>query len=306
MSALSLAISIGELFLLPMTRFGFELMHIFPNNFYIKWLSDSLLLCVWNYMFFLGNLSLFLLLPFAYFFIESQGLSFLRRPHRPFLARVSETCVLCCLLIFLLVCIVDLIYTLVLRNESFSFAILYFTSLSTPLLYSFVSLIGVFILLLSTPFGFVKIFDVMSDSMAPPVQSNTFKEQQYVVLTSADILIVKSHNRHQKRLFYNQQDLSTLPSNRSLPLLFYDGVYCRNNSKAFNGRCTLLNNNFEDLKVECDEHSGRSTKTLNAAFSVLLSKLKSLFNTCLAVWNSLKYPVMMILLVCFSVIFLFL
>lgn len=303
MSALSLAIAIGELFLMPMTRFGFELMHMFPNNFYIKWLSNSLMLCVWNYFFFLGNLSLFLFLPFAYFFIESQGLSFFRRPHRPFLARVSETCVLCCLLIFLLVCIVDLIYTLVLKNESFSFAILYFTSLSTPLLYSFISLIGVFILLLSTPFGFVKMFDVMSGSFLVPPLNSKYLDQN--LLYSADILIKKSQIRRNKIRNQENFDNLSLPSSRSLPLLFCDGVYCRNTEKSFERSCNFLNGKINNSIIISNEGGKRNINYLNTYFSIPSFKCKSLLSKCFTVWNSLKYPIMMILLVCFSVILLF-
>lgn len=293
MSALSLATAIGELFLMPMTRFGFELMYMFPNNFYIKWLSNSLLLCVWNYMFFLGNISLFLFLPFAYFFIESQGLSFFRLPHRPFLARVNETCILCCLLIFLIVCIVDLIYTLILKNESFSFVILYFTSLSTPLLYSFISLIGVFVLLLSTPFGFIKMFDVMSGSfLASP--SNSCLDKKFV--TSVDILIEKTQSRRNKMQKKTKFEVSSLSSSRNIPILFYNDVYCCNIKKNFD----FLNVKINNSKNYSNEPTKKTIKRTDFLTSSL--KYKSTMNKCFTVWNSLKYPVMMILLVCFSVI----
>lgn len=154
MCTCSLAVSLGAVVLLPFSVLGSEVLHSYPDNFYLKWLNWSFINSLWNYVFLLSNVSLFFLLPFAYFFIESQGFSFQQRP-KPLLSRVYETICVCALVIVILVGLAHVFYSLVLSEKlSVSFSIFNLPGLSIPLVYSFVSLIGVFLLLLSTPLGF--------------------------------------------------------------------------------------------------------------------------------------------------------
>jgi hypothetical protein len=102
----SLAVSIGAVLLLPISIISNEVLIIYPNSYYIKWLNSSLIQGgfnnfplgqiltlehfpgLWNYIFLFSNLSLFVLLPFAYLFTESEGFF----GHRKGLtARVYET-----------------------------------------------------------------------------------------------------------------------------------------------------------------------------------------------------------------------
>lgn len=69
----SLAVSIGAVLLLPISIISNEVLIIYPNSYYIKWLNSSLIQGLWNYIFLFSNLSLFVLLPFAYLFTESEG-----------------------------------------------------------------------------------------------------------------------------------------------------------------------------------------------------------------------------------------
>lgn len=69
----SLAVSMGAATLLPFSVIGSEIMQAYPDSYYFQWLNWPLIHSLWNYIFALSNLSLFILLPFAYFFIESQG-----------------------------------------------------------------------------------------------------------------------------------------------------------------------------------------------------------------------------------------
>lgn len=69
----SLAVAMGAATLLPFSVIGSEIIQAYPGNYYFQWLNWSLIHSLWNYIFALSNLSLFILLPFAYFFIESQG-----------------------------------------------------------------------------------------------------------------------------------------------------------------------------------------------------------------------------------------
>ncbi|CAD5211504.1 unnamed protein product [Bursaphelenchus okinawaensis] len=159
MCTFSLAVSIGAITLLPFSVVGSEVLLLYPDNFYFKWLNMSLITSLWNYVFLLSNVSLFFLLPFSYFFLESQGLSFHHRP-KPFLSRVYETIVVCVLVFIILICLANLAYSLY-QPEGLHLVIslMNVSNLSIPLVYSFVSLAGVGLLLVSTPIGFAKMFD---------------------------------------------------------------------------------------------------------------------------------------------------
>lgn len=72
--AFSLAVSTGSVLLLPISSISNEILHHYPSSWYIQWLNASLIHGIWNLIFVLSNASLFLALPFAYLFCESEGL----------------------------------------------------------------------------------------------------------------------------------------------------------------------------------------------------------------------------------------
>lgn len=74
--AFALAVSAGSVMLLPISSISNEILHHYPASWYIKWLNASLIHGIWNLIFVLSNASLFLALPFAYLFCESEGLPF--------------------------------------------------------------------------------------------------------------------------------------------------------------------------------------------------------------------------------------
>ncbi len=74
--AFSLAVSAGAALLLPISTISNEVLHRYPDSWYIKWLNGSLIQGIWNLIFLLSNFCLFLFLPFAYLFCESEGLPF--------------------------------------------------------------------------------------------------------------------------------------------------------------------------------------------------------------------------------------
>uniref|UniRef100_A0A0N4WRL1 Serpentine receptor class gamma n=1 Tax=Haemonchus placei TaxID=6290 RepID=A0A0N4WRL1_HAEPC len=125
------------------------------------WMSWSLINSLWNYVFALSNLSLFVLLPFSYFFIESQGFS---KNKNGIMQRVYETLAVCALLIVVVLCLVDVVLTLI----SSSVSLISITSVNLPLIYSFVSFAGVMLLLLSTPIGFAKMFGIVGEMTMEP------------------------------------------------------------------------------------------------------------------------------------------
>ncbi|KAK6028843.1 LMBR1-like region [Ostertagia ostertagi] len=122
-------------------------------------MSWSLINSLWNYVFALSNLSLFVLLPFSYFFIESQGFS---KNNNGIMQRVYETLAVCALLIVVILCLVDVVLTLI-SSSPLQVSLISITSVNLPLIYSFVSFAGVMLLLLSTPIGFAKMFSIVGE-----------------------------------------------------------------------------------------------------------------------------------------------
>ncbi|CAB0037681.1 unnamed protein product [Trichogramma brassicae] len=71
--ATALAISIGATLLLPVSIASNEFLLLYPDSCNVEWLNSSLIQGLWNFIFLLSNLSLFVFLPFAYLFTESEG-----------------------------------------------------------------------------------------------------------------------------------------------------------------------------------------------------------------------------------------
>ena len=65
----------GATLLLPISVISNEVLLLYPNTYYVQWLNGMLIQGLWNLIFLFANISLFILLPFAYLFIESEGFS---------------------------------------------------------------------------------------------------------------------------------------------------------------------------------------------------------------------------------------
>ncbi|CAG2120792.1 unnamed protein product, partial [Medioppia subpectinata] len=109
MCTFSLAVSIGTALLLPFSIVTNEVIILYPDSYYIQWLNDSLIHSLWSYVFVFSNISLFILLPFAYFFTESEGFSGSRKG---IMNRVYETFILLALLSVLVLGIMYLVCAL--------------------------------------------------------------------------------------------------------------------------------------------------------------------------------------------------
>lgn len=215
MCTCSLAVSIGAVFLLPISVLGTEVLHAYPDNFYLKWFNWSLINSLWSYVFLLSNISLFFLLPFAYFFIESQGFgfSFQQRP-KPFLSRVYETICVCILMIVIVVCLAHVFYSLFLSEKlSVNFSIFNLSGLSIPLVYSFGSLVGVFLLLLSAPLGFATMFDDSSKMLFNNNKDSKSIDSSSSSTTSANDSTTQDQLDYRVRLRSNPESPLTRPGN---------------------------------------------------------------------------------------------
>ena len=177
MCTFSLAVSIGSAFLLPFSIVTNEILLYYPQNYYMQWLNDSLIHGLWNYVFLFSNISLFVLLPFAYFFTESEGFG----SSRGIMSRVNETIVLLLLLMVIILGITYLLYC------TFGYSELALTNLLTiwhylPLLYSCISFFGVVILLVCTPIGFAVLFTVLGDLIVKPQFLRDIQQEYEVAL----------------------------------------------------------------------------------------------------------------------------
>uniref|UniRef100_A0AAY4CZ83 Protein LMBR1L n=1 Tax=Denticeps clupeoides TaxID=299321 RepID=A0AAY4CZ83_9TELE len=128
----SLSVSMGAVLLLPISILSNEILLSFPHSYYMQWLNGSLIHGLWNMVFLFSNLSLVFLLPFAYFFTESEG----------FAGSKKVIKVICA------------------NNNLWEYYL--------PYLYSCISLFGVLLLLLYTPCGLSRMFSITGRLLVKP------------------------------------------------------------------------------------------------------------------------------------------
>uniref|UniRef100_A0A8C6WKW3 Limb development membrane protein 1-like n=1 Tax=Neogobius melanostomus TaxID=47308 RepID=A0A8C6WKW3_9GOBI len=160
----TLSVAVCAVLLLPISILSNEVLLAFPHSYYMQWLNGSLIRGLWNLVFLFSNLSLVFLMPFAYFFIESEGFAGSRKG---VMARVYEAVVLLLLLALLVMGIVwvasALLHDNIARKSLYDMWEYYL-----PYLYSGISLCGVLLLLLCTPFGLSRMFSVTGSLLVKP------------------------------------------------------------------------------------------------------------------------------------------
>ncbi|XP_017122609.1 protein Lilipod isoform X2 [Drosophila elegans] len=170
----TLAVAEGAAMLLPVSIASNEVLLLYPNSYYVKWLNSSLIQGLWNHVFLFSNLSLFIFLPFVYLFSESTGFVGHKKGILP---RVYET-----FTVFMLMAIIVLVLTAVLSAvfgiEKFQFFwFLNLGSVHLPFLYSCVSFLGVMLMLICTPYGFVRLFGVVNQVLVRPLLLRDVNEE---------------------------------------------------------------------------------------------------------------------------------
>ncbi|XP_041097815.1 limb region 1 homolog-like protein isoform X1 [Polyodon spathula] len=161
----TLAVSVGAVLLLPFSILSNEILLCFPQNYYIQWLNGSLIHGLWNLVFLFSNLSLVFLMPFAYFFTESEGFT---GSKKGVMARVYETSVVLLLLTLLVLGIVWVASAIMDNNDASRESLYDLWDYYLPYLYSCISLFGVLLLLLCTPFGLSRMFSVTGQLLVKP------------------------------------------------------------------------------------------------------------------------------------------
>uniref|UniRef100_A0A672I2X6 Limb development membrane protein 1 like n=1 Tax=Salarias fasciatus TaxID=181472 RepID=A0A672I2X6_SALFA len=160
----TLSVAVCAVLLLPMSILSNEVLLTFPQSYYMQWLNGSLIRGLWNLVFLFSNLSLVFLMPFAYFFTESEGFA---GSKKGVMARVYEAVVLLLLLALLVLGIVWVASALL--HDNMARKSLYdLWEYYLPYLYSGISLFGVLLLLLCTPFGLSRMFSVTGSLLVKP------------------------------------------------------------------------------------------------------------------------------------------
>ncbi|CAK1545921.1 unnamed protein product [Leptosia nina] len=171
----ALAVSLGSALLLPVSIVSNEVLILYPKSYYVKWLNSSLIQGLWNHVFLFSNLSLFVFLPFAYLFSESTGFP----GCRGLKGRVYETFIV---LILLGIGMLGLAYVISawLKGDRSGIDALLNLWTYLPFLYSCVSFVGVLMLLVFTPLGFVRLFGVVGGVLVKPQFLRDLNEEYYV------------------------------------------------------------------------------------------------------------------------------
>lgn len=187
----TLAVSAGAVLLLPISIISNEVLLAYPNSYYVKWLNSSLIHGLWNHVFLFSNLSLFILMPFAYFFTEAEGFTGSRKGIK---GRVYETLVMLALLAVAvtgLVWVGSALFGQDLFEKQTSYDV---WNIYLPYFYSFISFLGVLLLLICTPVGFSRMFTVMGQLVIKPQFLRDIEEELNTVLLEEDDLKRKIEN----------------------------------------------------------------------------------------------------------------
>ncbi|CAN7981319.1 unnamed protein product, partial [Ixodes pacificus] len=181
----SLAVSLGAALLLPVSIVSNEVLLLYPTSFYIQWLNSSLIHGLWNEIFLFSNVSIFILLPFAYLFTESEGLPGSRKG---LVSRLYETFLVFLLVAALLFGMTFLLSAILDYGRDSIHSLFALWSGYLPFLYSCLSCFGVMLLLICTPVGFARLFTVIGELVIKPRFLRDIEEEQACTLLEEDDL----------------------------------------------------------------------------------------------------------------------
>ncbi|KAI8513572.1 Limb region 1 -like protein [Branchiostoma belcheri] len=177
----TLAVSAAAVLLLPISIISNEILLIYPKSWYMKWLNSSLIHGLWNHVFLFSNLSLFILMPFAYFFTESEGFM---GSKKGIMARVYETFVVLFLLGVLVVGLVWVASALLDQDTASRES-----------------------LLICTPLGFARLFTVVGQLLVKPRFMTNIEEDIYSAKFEEDNLLRKLKDKLSPISLPDKQDL---------------------------------------------------------------------------------------------------
>ena len=177
MCTFAMTVAVVAALLLPISILSNEILLLYPSSYYVKWLNSSLISALWNHVFLFSNLSIFILLPFAYFFSESEGIG----NQQGLVGRVYEACLVQIMLAIIVLGMAFILCALI--DKSQSAVELFFNVWNyLPFLYSCLSFLGVLLLLLCTPLGFARLFTVLGQIIVRPNFLSDVNDEYYAVV----------------------------------------------------------------------------------------------------------------------------
>ncbi|XP_077484435.1 LMBR1-like protein lilipod isoform X2 [Amblyomma americanum] len=185
MCCFSLAVSLGAALLLPVSIISNEVLLLYPSSFYMQWLNSSLIHGLWNEIFLFSNVSIFILLPFAYLFTESEGLPGSRRG---LISRLYETFLVLMLVAALLFGMTFLLSAILDYGRASIHSLFALWRGYLPFLYSCLSCFGVMLLLMCTPVGFARLFTVLGELVMKPKFLRDIQEEYQCTLMEEENL----------------------------------------------------------------------------------------------------------------------
>ncbi|XP_072019983.1 protein LMBR1L-like [Amphiura filiformis] len=195
-STFTLAVSMGAVLLLPISILSNEILLWYPNSYLLQWLNGSLIHGLWNQIFLFSNLSLFVLMPFAYFLTESEGFAGSKKGIK---ARVYETFVVLLMLALLVFGLVWVLSAFLDNDQSSREALVKAGTSYLPYLYSYMSLLGVLLLLISTPLGFTRMFSVIGKLVVKPQFMENIEEDFHSARFEEEDLKRKLEDKNKKK-----------------------------------------------------------------------------------------------------------
>nr|XP_061809862.1 limb region 1 protein homolog isoform X5 [Nerophis lumbriciformis] len=160
---------------------------------------------LWNLVSLFSNLCLFILMPFAYFFLESEGFAGSKKGIK---ARILETFVMLFLLALLILGIVWVASALI-DNDAASMESLYdLWEFYLPYLYSCISLMGGLLLLMCTPVGLSRMYTVMGQLLVKPTILEDLDEQIYCIYLQEEALQRRLNGMFSTLIHFNWLELT--------------------------------------------------------------------------------------------------
>ncbi|XP_028850311.1 limb region 1 homolog-like protein isoform X2 [Denticeps clupeoides] len=176
------------------------LSNLSPPQMTLKTLQSTKLR-LWNLVFLFSNLSLVFLMPFAYFFTESEGFA---GSKKGVMSRVYETAVML-LLLSLLVLGMVWVASALLNDDTARESLYDLWEYYLPYLYSGISLFGVLMLLLFTPFGLSRMFSITGSLLVKPRLLENVEESMSCAVFEEASLSRKLSNKTSCWLDFNME-----------------------------------------------------------------------------------------------------
>ncbi|GAM23356.1 hypothetical protein SAMD00019534_065310 [Acytostelium subglobosum LB1] len=136
-----LSVSLAAMMLIPITILSNEILTTFPSNYYLQWLNRELIFSFWNKIFWGANISMFVILPFAYFYYEADAIKGR--------SRIKDALYVLVLVSAIFIAFVYIVYSIFFEFDGQKISKDYL-----PFSYSLISTMGTLFVLVCIPKGF--------------------------------------------------------------------------------------------------------------------------------------------------------